>query len=103
MSPALVGHWPFAVEGWPWPVNCAGAGVPTNNWPKALGAVQMDPATSNAKADTEMRPIRDIVHSLKRCGTTGLIATRSEDLKPRDYSAKRPCVTRQIQYPCHGP
>jgi hypothetical protein len=53
------------VEGCAGPLNCAGAGVPTNIWPKALGAVQMDPATSNAKADAERRPIRDIVHSLE--------------------------------------
>src|SRR6266852_2233586 len=72
----------------PWPVNCAGAGVPTNIWAKAFGAVQLDPATTNAKTDADRRPIRDIVHSLKlwdngtHCEQSGRLAR--EIIAPND-------------------
>jgi hypothetical protein len=64
MSPALVGHWPFAVRA-ALAVNCAGAGVPTKHLAENIRAVQMDVTATNAKADAERRPIRDIVHSPK--------------------------------------
>src|SRR5262245_11391287 len=60
-SAPLVGHSPFAVEGWPCPANCCGTGVPTNVWAAAGVITQASPPAANTSADTDCRNFRDIV------------------------------------------
>src|SRR5579871_131841 len=60
-SAPLVGHSPFLVEGWPWPVNCGGTGVPTNVWAATCGTMHRSPPAAMTIAATEWRSFRDIV------------------------------------------
>src|SRR5216683_8403926 len=59
-SAPLVGHSPFLVEGWPWPANCCGVGVPINVWAEAAPT---SPPAANTSTDTDKRNFRDIVRS----------------------------------------
>src|SRR5262249_30896521 len=62
-SAPLVGHSPFLVEGWPWPENCCGIGVPTKIWPRTCGAAHIRLAAASPSTDAETSSFRDIVHS----------------------------------------
>src|SRR5215470_4992561 len=78
MSAPLVGHSPFLVEGWPWPANWDGTGVPTNVWAAACGTTQMSPPAASTSADMDCRNFRDIV-SLPDLRVFSLTRRASED------------------------